>query len=204
MYIVVLQGHQGSWLFERDVTIIWDTKKSIEWRESCIDRNRENLMQSNAQHAKPGSIKNDLVVGLWCPDKSEELWMWTRDRLISFFETDTNIFKCFFTDISPAADIQLATDIDIPKFAYRYVNKAFWSCWCGLLTAPTYGRLTSKVDFLNPFSAVGGKSRCLSMPIKPPKKIAILVKLVFYKRLHCNIQVYNIFSKILPGANPRV
>jgi len=29
------------------------------------------------------------------------------------------IFSNFFTDIWPAADIRLATDTDIPKFAYR-------------------------------------------------------------------------------------
>jgi len=40
-----------------------------------------------------------------------------------FFETD--IFN-FFTEIWPAADIRLATDTDIPKFAYRYFNKVFW------------------------------------------------------------------------------
>jgi len=42
------------------------------------------------------------------------------------FETDTDIFKKFFTDIWPAVDIRLATDTDIPKFAYRYLNKVFW------------------------------------------------------------------------------
>jgi len=47
-----------------------------------------------------------------------------------FFETDIDIFKNIFTDIWPAADIRLATDTDIPKFAYRcfcrYFDKAVW------------------------------------------------------------------------------
>jgi len=43
-----------------------------------------------------------------------------------FFETDTDIFKNFFTDIWPSADIRLATDTDVSKFAYRYFNKVFW------------------------------------------------------------------------------
>jgi len=29
-------------------------------------------------------------------------------------------------EIWPAANIRLATDTDIPKFAYRYFNKVFW------------------------------------------------------------------------------
>jgi len=33
------------------------------------------------------------------------------DRYNSFFETDTDISKKIFTDICPAADIRLATDI---------------------------------------------------------------------------------------------
>jgi len=45
-----------------------------------------------------------------------------------FFETVTDIFKKKFTDIWPAADIRVATDI--PKLAYRYFrryfNKVFW------------------------------------------------------------------------------
>jgi len=53
-----------------------------------------------------------------------------RDRPILFFETDNDIFKTFFTDIRPVADIRLAIDTDIPKFAYRYTcryfNKIFW------------------------------------------------------------------------------
>jgi len=32
-----------------------------------------------------------------------------------FFETDTDIFKKFFTDICAVADIWLATDTDIKK-----------------------------------------------------------------------------------------
>jgi len=45
--------------------------------------------------------------------------MQTRDRSISFFETD--IFKKNFTDIWPVAEILeilLTTDTNIPKFAY--------------------------------------------------------------------------------------
>jgi len=45
----------------------------------------------------------------------------SRNRPTSFFETDTDIFKKNFTDIFPAADIRLATDTDILKFAYRYI-----------------------------------------------------------------------------------
>jgi len=48
----------------------------------------------------------------------------------NFFEIDTNIFKIFFTDICPAANIRLATDTNVPKFAYRYIyryfKKVFW------------------------------------------------------------------------------
>jgi len=62
-----------------------------------------------------------------------------------FVETDTDIF-IFFIDIWPAADIRLATDTDILKFAYRYFKKVFWIKLCGLLTAPTYGSLTNEVD----------------------------------------------------------
>jgi len=47
------------------------------------------------------------------------------DRYIYFFETDTDVFKKFFTNICPAADIRLATDTDIPKFAYRYFCQYF-------------------------------------------------------------------------------
>jgi len=40
------------------------------------------------------------------------------------------IFSNFFTDIWPAADIRMATDTDILKFACRYIcryfNKVFW------------------------------------------------------------------------------
>jgi len=36
----------------------------------------------------------------------------TRDRPVSFFETDTDIFKQNFTDIWSAADIVLTTDTD--------------------------------------------------------------------------------------------
>jgi len=44
-----------------------------------------------------------------------------------FFLADTDIFKIFSTDIWPAADIWLATNTDILKFAYRYFNKVlFW------------------------------------------------------------------------------
>jgi len=46
--------------------------------------------------------------------------------------------KKVVTDIWPAADIRLATNTDIPKFAYRYICRS----WCGLLTAPAYGSLT--------------------------------------------------------------
>jgi len=46
------------------------------------------------------------------------------DRYHFFFETDTDIFQKIFTDI------RLATDTDIPKFAYRYICryfiKVFW------------------------------------------------------------------------------
>jgi len=34
-----------------------------------------------------------------------------------FVKTDVDIFKFFFIDIWPVADIRLATDTDIPKFA---------------------------------------------------------------------------------------
>jgi len=43
-----------------------------------------------------------------------------------FFEIDIDIFKKIFTDIWPVANIQLATDTDISKFASRYFNKVFW------------------------------------------------------------------------------
>jgi len=45
------------------------------------------------------------------------------------------IFSIFSLDIWPVADIRLAIDTDIPKFAYqytfRYFNKIFWlkSMW---------------------------------------------------------------------------
>jgi len=43
-----------------------------------------------------------------------------------FVEINTDIFKKIFTDIWPVANIRLATDTDIPKFAYRYnFNEAF-------------------------------------------------------------------------------
>jgi len=49
---------------------------------------------------------------------------------MSFFETESDIFKKIFTYIWPVSVIQLATDTDIPKFAYRhifrYFNKVFW------------------------------------------------------------------------------
>jgi len=64
----------------------------------------------------------------------------TRDRPISLFETDTDIFNYFFSDIWPAADIQLAIYTDIPKFAYgyfcRYFNKIFWFKLVGITYSP--------------------------------------------------------------------
>jgi len=43
------------------------------------------------------------------------------------FLKSISIFSKNFTDIWPAAaDIRLATDTGILKFAYRYFNKVFW------------------------------------------------------------------------------
>jgi len=59
------------------------------------------------------------------------------------YETNTDIFKKIFTDIWSVADIRLATNIDIPNFAYRYFNKVFWLkiVWIAY-TVQTYGSLT--------------------------------------------------------------
>jgi len=47
-----------------------------------------------------------------------------------FVETETDIFKTFFTDIWPVTDIRLTTDTDVSKFAHRcicrYLKKIFW------------------------------------------------------------------------------
>jgi len=66
-----------------------------------------------------------IVRSLWF--SAVTIWrvIQTRDRPKSFFESDTDIFKKNFTDICPAANIQLSTNTDIPKFAYRYFNKYF-------------------------------------------------------------------------------
>jgi len=55
----------------------------------------------------------------------------------------------FFTDIWPAADIRLATETDIPKFAYRYIyryfNKVFWLI---LVWTATFGSLTKYTNLI--------------------------------------------------------
>jgi len=54
--------------------------------------------------------------------QTQSIMVHTRDRPISFFETDTDIFKKIFTNIWPAVDFRLATytDTAISKFAYQY------------------------------------------------------------------------------------
>jgi len=46
----------------------------------------------------------------------------------------------------------MATDTDIPKFAYRYIfryfNKVFWSKLVWIVYSPDFGSQTSEVDYL--------------------------------------------------------
>jgi len=71
-----------------------------------------------------------------------------------FVETNIdNIFKKIFIDIWPVADIRLATNTNISKFAFRYncqyFNKAFWLKLVYITYNPdlaTYGSLTNEVD----------------------------------------------------------
>jgi len=44
------------------------------------------------------------------------------------------MFSIFFPNICQAADIRMATDTDIPKFAYRYIYQYFNEvCWLKLV-----------------------------------------------------------------------
>jgi len=79
-----------------------------------------------------------------------------RDRPTSFFDTDTNtdILKFFFSDIWSVADSLFTTDIDILKFAYRYIFRYFNKVFSVKLVGITYTSLVHFSSNINQYKCV--------------------------------------------------
>jgi len=89
------------------------------------------------------------------------------------------IFLIFFTGNWPVADMRLATDTDIPNFAYRYIYRYFKVFWLKLVVIAYSSDLRHTVNFLFGTALLLMESGCYFHPNENyPHEVEISTNLV--------------------------